>query len=369
MALTLSSADLSRLHEAQTVLLAPLAAPTLAAWSARAVETLSDLLGADSGFMLLPFSDTPLVERGIGRDIDETVAHYILDPQATGGPFPDPTMELCTQVRLARGIHTLSYDQIDHLIGGSLATSPYYNDFQAVHPHRGAAVLLADLVRDATAVEGAVHLFFQKASVFGDQTLAVQTLLVPALCAGVGAAVDLYARRAALDALDTPLVVCDVDGRVVHETPALTDALAGDDRAASVRAEVLRLAADLMAPDPTALPERTVRTDRGLYGLHATILPEGGTFGPRPGVLVGVRVPASPWPSTDVLRDRAGLTRREADVALGLAQGLSNDRLAEVLCISPHTARRHTERVMAKLGVASRSSVAAALLDPSGIGG
>ena len=190
----------------------------------------------------------------------------------------------------------------------------------------------------------------------------MQDLLIPALDAGVSAALDLGARRAMLDALDTPLVACDVDGRVVYESSALTAALALDDRAAHVRAEAARLAADLRTPELRAAPMRTVRTDRGTYGLRATLLPEGATLSPRPGVLVSVRVPASPRPTARALRHRFALTRREAEVALLLARGLANGAVADTLCISPHTARRHTERVMGEFSVAARGQVAAAVL-------
>jgi non-specific serine/threonine protein kinase len=56
------------------------------------------------------------------------------------------------------------------------------------------------------------------------------------------------------------------------------------------------------------------------------------------------------------------LTRREVEVAVLLAQGLPNSSVAKALYISPHTARRHTERVMAKLDVPARAQVAAAIL-------
>jgi DNA-binding CsgD family transcriptional regulator len=55
------------------------------------------------------------------------------------------------------------------------------------------------------------------------------------------------------------------------------------------------------------------------------------------------------------------LTQREIEVACLLARGDSNARVAEVLRISPHTARRHTESVMLKLGASSRAQVGAIL--------
>lgn len=157
--------------------------------------------------------------------------------------------------------------------------------------------------------------------------------------------------------LDVPLLVCDADGRVIRETPALTSALATDEQSAHVRLDTLRLAADLAAR------ARSVHTDRGTHGLRATVLPEGASLGPRPAVLVAAEAPRSPWPTPGALRRRFGLTRREAEVALLLARGLANDAAADALCISPHTVRRHTERVMAKLSVVARGQVAAAILE------
>lgn len=65
--------------------------------------------------------------------------------------------------------------------------------------------------------------------------------------------------------------------------------------------------------------------------------------------------------SENSLRERFRLTRKEAHVALLLAQRRSNAEIAESMRISPHTARRHTENVMLKLNVTSRFSVEAAL--------
>jgi DNA-binding CsgD family transcriptional regulator len=59
------------------------------------------------------------------------------------------------------------------------------------------------------------------------------------------------------------------------------------------------------------------------------------------------------------LRRRFGLTPRETEVALLLADGCSNANVAEALVMSHHTARRHTEQVLAKLDVRSRARAGA----------
>lgn len=53
------------------------------------------------------------------------------------------------------------------------------------------------------------------------------------------------------------------------------------------------------------------------------------------------------------------LTRREAEVAALIGQGLSNRRIAETLGISQRTAETHVERIFERLGVRSRAQVAA----------
>ena len=56
------------------------------------------------------------------------------------------------------------------------------------------------------------------------------------------------------------------------------------------------------------------------------------------------------------------ISSREAEVANLLAHGLSDQLIAEQLWISPHTVKRHLERIYAKLEVGSRSAAIVRLL-------
>jgi DNA-binding NarL/FixJ family response regulator len=53
------------------------------------------------------------------------------------------------------------------------------------------------------------------------------------------------------------------------------------------------------------------------------------------------------------------LTPREREVARLLAEGLSNSQLADRLYISPRTAAVHVSNILSKLGMSSRTEVAA----------
>lgn len=81
-------------------------------------------------------------------------------------------------------------------------------------------------------------------------------------------------------------------------------------------------------------------------------------------------IPSAPAPAPDVslltaqqIMDACGLTQRQAEVALLIAEGCSNPEIAERLGISRFTARNHAEQILARLHVESRWQVARALID------
>ncbi len=55
------------------------------------------------------------------------------------------------------------------------------------------------------------------------------------------------------------------------------------------------------------------------------------------------------------------MTPRELEIAKLVAQGFSNQRIAAELFVSVRTVETHLSRVFAKLGVTSRTGVAATL--------
>jgi non-specific serine/threonine protein kinase len=55
----------------------------------------------------------------------------------------------------------------------------------------------------------------------------------------------------------------------------------------------------------------------------------------------------------------ASLTPRQEEVAVLIARGFTNRRIASELSISEHTAATHVRKILKKLGLRSRSEIAA----------
>jgi DNA-binding CsgD family transcriptional regulator len=99
-----------------------------------------------------------------------------------------------------------------------------------------------------------------------------------------------------------------------------------------------------------------ISTAAGGYHLRAIRLCPG-LFGSDGSVLViADRLPDDAVDRARI-RERFGLTEREAEVAVLLADRRRNAEIARALGISVHTARHHIERVLLKLGGCKRGDV------------
>lgn len=78
-------------------------------------------------------------------------------------------------------------------------------------------------------------------------------------------------------------------------------------------------------------------------------------------VLVAIERCLTDLPRRNTIQSACELTRTEAVVAELLAQRKRNREIAEQLSVTEHTARRHTEHVLKKLGVHSRADVRAVI--------
>lgn len=247
--------------------------------------------------------------------------------------------------------------------------SEYYNDFMRVWKCNHSVGMVTPIEEEpGYAYIGVLRDDYEDPP-FNARERALLRFILPAFRAGVHTYQRLAAERAllasVLDASDKRLLVCDRSGKPVHASSALERTLAADPERQGIEREIQSLAratAGLAANGNTAIHsvaragQRVVSTLRGHYRLSASLAGEGR---PEPvGVLVLLE-PLFPDPLADPeVRERYGLTTQELRVARLIAIGLRNEAIARRLHISPHTARRHTEHILEKLGIASRAQVA-----------
>ncbi|MGA0533538.1 response regulator [Hansschlegelia sp. KR7-227] len=164
--------------------------------------------------------------------------------------------------------------------------------------------------------------------------------------------------RAALDTTGRFLFAADRDGRILWSTPQasrlLGQAIADRHRESYLLPDAvtgwLAARSDGRSEQPTALLPATDggrpltlsfvgRMDRNELLLRVS--EESGAEGPG------------------ALKEKLGVTTREAEVLLWIARGKSNKDIGEILGMSPRTVNKHLEQIYVKLGVENRAAAAA----------
>jgi DNA-binding CsgD family transcriptional regulator len=389
MPLTLSAADMRRFSAASEALLTPATDPDPAAWWSGVEPRMRELFPG-ANFLFLA-ADGPRmryasesVSGGAMRRVAELTA---LDERAGTLVVRCPMAETWLAYRRAHRIEAFDEASIAQVLGprrldfgrsvwrndGLLASG--LHDWRTVASTNGDGELYVTLGYDAPG-----------RSRLGSDDLTLLSALRPALRAGHHALLASSLHRAALgatiDAVAEALLVVGPHGRELHRNAALRRLLAADperDRVVAALCAAARVltgvAARNAAPtngvrrartEPAAAlaaagaVARTVVTSVQRYAVRATYLPTD-LLGEAGGALVSLERAGATAdvPDQAAVAARFGLTAREVDVVRALAQRLTNDEVARALGISRHTARRHTERVMEKLGVHSRTEVAA----------
>jgi DNA-binding CsgD family transcriptional regulator len=195
------------------------------------------------------------------------------------------------------------------------------------------------------------------------QRLGLLELLLPAFRTGVALSTSTGELREAMtdiiDYIDHPLALCDESGREVHHNGALDRAAAalGDERLVGMIGRVTRAVAKARKTTPRGgVVKVRLASPSGEWRLRGSTLPwEADTAAAKILVSIARRDPTSV--SVAALRSRYRLTAREAQVMELLRRRRSNAEIARALCISAHTARHHTESVLLKLGLQSRTLV------------
>jgi predicted ATPase/DNA-binding CsgD family transcriptional regulator len=106
--------------------------------------------------------------------------------------------------------------------------------------------------------------------------------------------------------------------------------------------------------------QNTRRTEKILgeraFELAARI---GRQFTPEQAIAYALGEKGIPPSASETPDARAMLTRREAEIATLVAEGMTNKEIADRLVIAPRTVEGHVEHILAKLGFTSRTQVAA----------
>ena len=372
MSVSLSSAALARLEAASRTFVSPLAFECVDDWRTGVMDAACDVVGAGSATFLFPGQFTFALTRGLDPVVDEAAVTFLRDVWSGTGGSIDPSLVPFHRYLVERRVEVWDMPATFDI----LKVDPR----RQINPWRGE-ILIPHGMDDTNALTVPIASGSVQLSLHGFRRVPepgglypVLRLLLSTLKAGLDTLARLDAHRAALDAAGEPLAAFDADGVETHRTSALTRLLADAPDGVELDAALAAFAGRIR---PFAFARRheafgagatttTVRAGRSEYVFRTVLLPAGALgHGDAFVVTVEPRGLAAVLPSPETVRQRHGLTRREAEVALLVAEGLGNDRVAERLFVSSHTVRHHLENAMGKLGLTGRGreAVAARLLD------
>lgn len=162
-----------------------------------------------------------------------------------------------------------------------------------------------------------------------------------------------------IDEMEEALAIFNVDGKEYYRNTTLRQLLSTEPLADAL-VEALRLFVAQLQTLATPQPGEMMTTSRNITLGYQSYYLRGYLdrfLLPIPTLMVAVeRVSALPTPA--LLRSTFNLTPREVEVTQLLVQGFTDREVAKELFISVHTARRHSENVLRKLGISSRTGIA-----------
>ena len=372
MSLVLSPSDLRSLREVFGLLATPLEFGSASEWRERVLHAIRPLFDADAAALVIPHEGEPPVTL---LDRPQSYLDEYLEYQALEAAV-DYIVEHREPVAC-----TLTAS------GGDRAVFKESELYALVYRHyriNDAIWCMLDLTDEppvvgpgrvfapgGVAFTGVLSLYSERPDKprFREDGLALMALIRPGLRAAAQTWTDFAGRRRArhqfIDESTEALAICDRSGAITHRNPALALLLASEPAGATIETAIRAMASalgkpaddagHLMARASRAL-EHALTAGRDRYVLRATSIE--ALVGVPGAIQVHVRRLTTRRPRVETLRRRYALTERESQVALLLAEGKSNRGIGETLGISEHTARRHTEKVLAKLRLTSRSQVA-----------
>lgn len=365
----------TQLQAALRTLLSPLDFESVEAWRAESRNEIAALVRAETSVSFLPVEGEQAYQASRQPDLAPYAEHF-------------HTIDKTPEYARAIGSHAFTWRTMRLAWRPDRAgwlKSEFYNDW--VRPQRlcqpcGLIVVrprkeLPSPIETWSGIAGLWFYWDRDAPVAtGEHELAILQVLLPAFEAGIHLVVRCAQERQrvaqVLATLGEGAALINASGRVVYENPALRRVLRQDAEARRLQAECTKVGRLLLAlasrrgaksqaQEIVTPGEERVRTAGGSYRVRGTLLGPG-TLDSGPMALVVVER-ATPEPlSIRDLHDRYALTGREATVSQLLSQGHTNAQVSRLLGISIHTARRHAEHVLLKLGVHTRAAVAGKLV-------
>lgn len=357
----MSSDTVQRIQDAQRVLLAPLQYETPEAWLHEAARRVQAVMGADHAYAFLPAEQRVVIE---GSALDPAFFEGLrasFQGLQEGRFLLDDPMPLQMHLQRMKGGARV-YHELALADRSTIEQSPAHQTLFAPHGVAYATGMSMPL----PVGEAALCVGFESPEAAGYDPSAGQRLqlLLPAFESGVEQWRRLAPVRSAfatlIDTITDPVLLVDADGMESYRNRAFRTLLSAEPDAETLRRATHELAvASQSDGDAPTAARREVTLAGGTYRLRVGRAPSS-LFEKRGTLVVVERV--SPFPLAGGIEARFGLTPREAEVALLLAEGLSNDAIAETLIVSPHTVRHHVQKVLRKLDCDSRAAVAHTLI-------
>jgi DNA-binding CsgD family transcriptional regulator len=363
----LSADDTSRLTAALRVLGSPTEAASPHVWMSAVNETVRALLGGERAIFVL---GTDRGDELACSEIDRTaIAEYDAD-------YADRDMAAFLVATLEREFYHEADFAHDPRLSAHKATD-VYQDWYCKHDLTDALGILVrghypyapDLyARRNLPLEANILITGCVLQTDADRRkcMALLSLIQPSLASAVKLirATDAVSPDATsiLEALDEPIWIFDLAGRCLHESiGALSSGqLLSEDKIRDAANTFARATADAWRKNLPILPARSISLPGTTIRFYASVLPPDGPGGPR--ILVRIPNTGPAWPSNEKLRATFGLSPRECDVAILRAKGLSMSEIAEQLSVSIHTARRHNEQILSKMGLKRSTEIGPAIL-------
>lgn len=162
--------------------------------------------------------------------------------------------------------------------------------------------------------------------------------------------------RMALDTAGQYLFTVDLNGQLLWATPQVNQLLDSAQSEADIDVLSVRLPA-LLIDWLKHKPEtgHHLKLPQLLQPLTIEML----NFIDNREYLLRLSNPHKPSDDTHAFKEQFGVTGREADVLLWIANGKTNREIGQILEMSPRTVNKHLEQVFRKLGVENRTSAAA----------